>query len=236
MKREDYMNVHWFVILLSLVGSLLLPIGSARAENPDVAGEDGASTMLGHRKLVELSIAPDKIARVMIDTFDSDEAQIKINELTEFLGTLRYKGAPFKEPLPLESQHTEAEMVELRKDALKWQVTYDREIRAVLKDQYYVWKELHQIAEALENRRVEEPYHDYYDLRISLKDGVSGIEQVTYSTTNYLDAKTIAEDLRKGVIKSLTVYTGHFQRQRETQKEGKWVPCAPACRISAFGY
>lgn len=217
------MRARQIVIVCSLVSSLVLPIGSARAGSPDVVGEDGGSKPTNHPETIELSIAPNKISWVKLDV--SSPATLR-----EYSGKLRhllYEVQGFTEQLPLENQHTEDEMDKLRKDASKWYATYTRELREVLKDQYYVWKEINRIAEVLE--RQENPT-GHYTLRISLKDSVSGIEQVDYDTMSYLEARAIAEDLRNGVIKSLTVAT------KKNDKEWKSVPCGKSCQISAFGY
>ena len=222
------MSARQIVIVCGLVSSLVLPIGSARAGSPDVAGEDDGSKPTNHPKTIELSIAPNKISWVKLDV--SSPAMLR-----KYSGDLRlllYNSQGYAEQLPLENQHTEDEMDKLRKDASKWYATYTRELRKVLKDQYYVWKEINRIAEALEQQ--EKPI-GHYTLSISLKDSVSGIEQVDYYTMSYLEARAIAEDIRNGVIKSVTVHTGHLRGALDSAQD-EWVPCAPACQISAFGY
>lgn len=221
------MKAQWFVILLSLVGSLLLPIGPARAGSAEVS-ENRIGRMnldVGLQDFVEVPFSPDKIVWLKIDLTEDFALKKMIRkgqQLSEILEAY--------EPLPLEEKHTEEELAQLRKDKARWRATYRAELRTVLGEQYYLWKEINQITKELLWIRSAILPPGYF-LRLSLKDRVSDdIEEMVYVTENYLVAKTIADDLRKGVIRSLTVAT------KNNDKEGKSVPCGKSCWISAFGY
>ncbi|HKN87932.1 MAG TPA: hypothetical protein VJV04_13805 [Nitrospiraceae bacterium] len=164
----------------------------------------------------EISIFPEQIAWIKIDYSDTLEFRALNQKL--LVKSLNLDGSRrYADVLPFQSRHSQEEMNDLWKHGGKWQATYDMELRELLKDQYYMWREVHKLVEELEAFRGTRITPTYYKVVIGLKD--QSMTAHYGEAQSYVEASAIVKDLRAGTIKSLIVST----------------PC-DSCLIRAFGY
>jgi hypothetical protein len=185
-----------------------------------------------HRRSVEIPNDPRRIDWIKLDISDA----LKLHDAQANFEVLHQQHDPYRRHLPFESRHSKQELDELRKNPAKFYDVYYRELEEVLKDRFYAWEELNRMASTLEEmRRAGERPYDLYVLRVRFKEPVNGMAQVNYALSGYLEAKTMADDIRQGVIKSFTVYADNLSGLPSDPKV-TWEPCGSACWISAFGF
>ena len=208
------------IVLLGPATVLLLPSVGFSVDTADEHEERDGDT----KKQVEVSVSPKNIKRISISY-----------DLTFFI--LRSRGKELKreyeaymERLPFEGRFSKDEMAELRKDPGKFHAEKDAQLKELLKEQYYLWKAVRDMAKTLEGVRDSlEQYHQHLVLEIEVETAPTGVQSLTFRPRTYRDARAIAKDLRSGSITSLTVTTA-FRNY-----VGEWRVCT-RCLIDAFGY
>jgi hypothetical protein len=163
--------------------------------SPSEQSKRDDNEFLNYRKPLEIRVAPDVISWIKVDQ----------SSLIEFIAhradfeRLDRESIPYRESLPFESRHSKEEMDKLRKDLGQWLETYQIELRELLKDQYYIWEEVHELKEVVEEiGRTSMGFEHAYVIDIGLIGSPQGITNVRYVVPCYFDARTIAEDLRMG--------------------------------------
>lgn len=181
---------------------------------------------------MEIPNDPRQIEWIKLDIADA----LKFHDARANFEALHQQRDLYRRRLPFENRHSTKELDELQADPAKFYDVYYRELQEYLKDRFYAWEELNRMATTLdEMRRASERPADLYVLRVHLKEPVHGIAQVNYALSGYLEAKTMADDIRQGLIKSFTVYAETLAGLPSDPKT-TWEPCGSACWISAFGF
>lgn len=215
-------------LLCAVMGCSLTPAHAAEA----VQEHEVPDQLTFHRQSVEIPNDPKRIDWIKLDISDA----LKLNDAQATFEALHQQRDPYRRHLPFESRHSKQELDELRNNPAKFYEVYYGELEEVLKDRFYAWEELNRMAKTLEEMRQagERPY-DLYVLRVRFTEPVKGMAQVNFALSSYLEAKSMADDIRQGLIKSFTVYAENLSGLPSDPKV-TWEPCGSACWISAFGF
>ena len=210
---------------------MFLPQPASPEEKPTATPE--------HPNQVEIVLSPSSITSIRVDrspTEDDLASAFRADLLRDRAKELFLLYPVF----PYPRRFSEDQMKELQKDQAKVNIEYHRQMRELLKEQYYIWQELHAASETLE-QLVKEAEHVtrhqiVYGINIHLNIPVQGIQDLMYGVTAYNDAKAIIEDLKNGSVKSVVV-SSEFRIVSTPGSDDKseWKACK-RCSVKAFIY
>ena len=210
---------------------MFLPQPASTEEKPTATPE--------HPNQVEIVLSPSSITSIRVDrspTEDDLASAFRADLLRD-----RAKELILLYPVfPYPRRFSEDQMKELQKDQAKVNIEYHRQMRELLKEQYYIWQELHEASETLEQLSKEAEHvtrhQTVYGINIHLNIPVQGIQDLMYGVSAYNDAKAIIEDLKNGSVKSVVV-SSEFRIVSTPGSDDKseWKACK-RCSVKAFIY
>lgn len=232
------------VLMLACTGSVWLAapqfLHAQAAEQTDEAQKPMQDSEWARIKTVDVPLSPTQVKKVLIR---NDGAKFRASQDPESLRVVQEYRLLMKRALE-DDPALESQLSLSKEEVARIRAIYDREaerkkeLKGLLKDQYYLWEELdnlnHTLNSVLDELRSS---REYYTVKVDLATSTEGIESIEYEAETYLDAKAIIEDVKQGMIKSVTVVAswkkGPAAKRRPNEPD--WTVCK-RCPVVGFGY